>query len=80
MSVRYHRHGNRLINSEPVSNILYDLGLIYLHKVLSARRTRMAEQDFEVFESKIDEVVRILELMNSSDKDKQDNGIDLANK
>lgn len=41
---------------------------------------RMAEQDFEVFESKIDEVVRILELMNSSDKDKQDNGIDLANK
>lgn len=69
-----------MINSEPVYNILYGLVLIYLHKVISARRMRMAEQDFEVFESKIDEVVRILELMNSSDKDKQDNGIDLANK
>lgn len=40
----------------------------------------MAGKEFEAFETKIDEVVRILEMMNSTDRDKQDNGVDMANK
>lgn len=38
------------------------------------------EEEFQAFESKINEVVKILDLMNNEDKDKQENGMDLANK
>lgn len=40
----------------------------------------MTENEFEAFETKIDEVVRILELMNSTDDEKQNNGLDMANR
>lgn len=40
----------------------------------------MAGNEFETFETKIDEVVRILELMNSTDGEKQNNGLDMANR
>lgn len=38
------------------------------------------EEDFNQFESKIDEVVKILRIINSNDKNEQSHGLDMADK
>lgn len=38
------------------------------------------EEEFQAFESKINEVVKILDLMNNKDENEQENGIALADK
>lgn len=38
------------------------------------------EEEFHAFESKLDEVVNILNLMNSSDKNDQKHGTNMADK
>jgi hypothetical protein len=38
------------------------------------------EEEFIAFENKVDEVMQILNLMNSDDKKKTEEGIEIANK
>lgn len=49
---------------------------------MQAQRTSLGkeEEDFQRFETKIDDVVNILKAMNSNDKDTQTQGMQLADK
>jgi hypothetical protein len=38
------------------------------------------EEEFTAFENKVDEVMKILNLMSSEEKEKSEKGMDLANK